>query len=73
MEGLGDARRATTITCRNREQIAAHLGSEAVKAQLSSGLEDRRRAEREPYVRSLAELHHQMMAVMAYRDICESA
>ena len=56
-----------------RDQIAAHLGSEAAKAQLTSELEDRCRAEREPYVQRLAELHHQMMAAMAYRDICESA
>ena len=56
-----------------REQIAAHLGSEAVKSQLTSELEDHRRAEREPYVQRLAELHYQMMAAMAYRDIGESA
>jgi hypothetical protein len=56
-----------------REQIAAHLGSEAAKAQLSSELEDHRRAEREPHVQRLADLHRQMMAAMAYRGICESA
>jgi hypothetical protein len=56
-----------------REQIEARLGSETVKAQLTSELEDRRRAEREPYVQRLAELHHQMMATMAYQDICKSA
>ena len=55
-----------------REQLTGRSESEAVRTQVAADLEARFQAEREPFVQRLAELHHRMMAAMAYQDICES-
>ena len=54
------------------EQLAGRSESDDMRTQMAADLEARFQAEREPFVQRLAELHHRMMAAMAYQDICES-
>jgi hypothetical protein len=56
-----------------REHLEAQTESDTVRSQQAADLESRRWTEREPYVRRLTEIHHQMMAAMAYQDICDTA
>jgi hypothetical protein len=55
-----------------RERLELGGEAEPVRSQKAAELEHDRRAEREPYIRQLAELHHRM-TVLTLQDICNGA
>ncbi len=55
------------------QQLQAWTGPKAVKKRFAAQLEERYHQEREPHVQRLADLHQQMMTIMALQDICRTA
>ena len=56
-----------------REHLEAQTESDTARCQRTADLESRHWTEREPHVQRLTEMHHRMMAIMRYQDICENA
>jgi hypothetical protein len=58
---------------KDREQLTAWEGPKAAKGRFVAQLEERHQRDREPYVQQLANLHYQIMTLMALQDICSTA
>jgi hypothetical protein len=57
----------------DRKQLEGWIGPEAIKKRFTAQLGERHQRDREPYVQQLANLHYEIMTLMALQDICSTA